>query len=109
MRSSVWEMEARFMVLPKQALPCCLRGVKAVGSQWSGGEEGVDKYFKVEAFSCTFHDCEQGKYSVSLMSEGGKSIVDQLLEDGLAVAQVGHSETMKTADNSEYLLATIFL
>jgi len=109
MRSNVWEMEARFMALPKQALPCCLRGVKAVGSQWSGGDEGVDKYFKVETFSCTFHDYEKGKYTVSLMSEGGKSIADQLLEDGLAVAQVVHSETVKTADNGEYLLATIFL
>jgi hypothetical protein len=108
-RNNVWEMEARFMALPKQALPCCLRGVKAVGSQWSGGDEGVDKYFKVETFSCTFHDWEQGKYNVSLMSERGKSIADHLLEDGLAVAQVAHSETMKTADTGEYLLATIFL
>jgi hypothetical protein len=108
-RNNVWEMEARFMALPKQALPCCLRGVKAVGSQWSGGDEGVDKYFKVETFSCTFHDWEQGKYNVSLMSERGKSIADHLLEDGLATAQVAHSETMKTADTGEYLLATIFL
>jgi hypothetical protein len=82
--------------------------VKAVGSQWSSGDEGVDKYFKVETFSCTFHDCEQGKYSVSVVSEGGKSVADQLLEDGLAVAEVVHSE-MKTADNGEYLLTNIFL
>jgi Tudor domain. len=108
MRSSVWEMEARFMALPKQALSCCLRGVKAVGSQWSGGDVGVDKYFKAETFSCTFIDCEQGKYNVSLMSEEGKSIADQLLEDGFAVAQVVHSETTETADPGEYLLATIF-
>lgn len=109
MRSNVWEMEVRFMALPKQALPCRLSGVKAVGSQWSGGDEGVDKYFKVETFSCTFHDFEEGKYNVSLMSEGEKSIGDQLLEDGLAVAQVVHSETTETAENGEYLLATIFL
>jgi hypothetical protein len=109
MRSSVWEMEARFMALPKQALPCCLRGVKAVGSQWSRGDMGADKHFKTEMFSCTFHDCEQGKYNVSLISEEGKNIMDQLVEDGLVVTQVVHSETTKTADTSEYLHFTICL
>jgi hypothetical protein len=102
MRSNVWEIEAEFMALPKQAVPCCLMGVKAVDSQWSRGDAGVDKYFKAETFACTFHDCEEGKYSVSLMSEEGKNIADQLLEDGLAVAQVVQCKTTKTAETGEY-------
>jgi hypothetical protein len=69
---------------------------------------GVDKYFEAEKFSCTFHDCEQSKYSVSLISDG-KSIADQLIADGLAVAQVVHSRTVKTADTGEYLHITIYL
>lgn len=108
-RSNVWEMETRFMALPKQALLCCLRGVKALGSQWSRGDVGVFKYFDTEKFCCKFHDCEQGKYSVSLMSEEGKSIADQLLADRLAVAHIKHSRTMKTADVGEYLYHTIYL
>jgi hypothetical protein len=101
-KSDVWHMEARFMTLPKQALPCCLRGVKAPDSQWSRGDMGVDKHFEAEKFSCTFHNYEESKYSVSLMSEEGKSIADQLLEGGLAVAEV-HSKTVKTADTCKYM------
>lgn len=107
-KNDVWHIEARFMALPKQALPCCLRGVKAPDSQWSRGDKGVDKYFGAEKFCCTFHNCEQSKYSVSLMLEG-KSIADQLLEAGLAVAQVVHSETVKTADTCKYMHHTIHL
>ncbi|XP_023716578.1 maternal protein tudor isoform X3 [Cryptotermes secundus] len=102
-QNDVWHIEARFMDLPKQALSCCLRGVEAPDSQWSRGDKGVDKYFEAEKFCCTFHNCEQNKYSVSLMSEG-KSIADQLLEDGLAVAQAVHSKTVKTADTCEMFL-----
>jgi hypothetical protein len=108
-RCNVWDMEKRFMTLPKQALPCCLRGVKAPDLQWSRGDMGVDKYFGAEKFSCTFHDCEQSKYSVSLMSEDWGSIAEQLIADGLAVAEAVHSRTMKTSDTGEYLHVTIYL
>jgi hypothetical protein len=109
LRSSVWEIEKRFMTLPKQALSCFLRGVKAPGSQWSRGEMGVDKYFEAEKFSCTFHDCEEGKYSVCLISEDGKSIADQLIADKLAVAQDVQSRTETTAYVGEYLPLAIYL
>jgi hypothetical protein len=42
------------------------------------------------------------------MSEERKSIADELLEDGLAVAQ-DHSETVDTADASKYMHCTICL
>jgi hypothetical protein len=106
--SDVWHIEARFMTLPKQAFLCSLKGVKAPDSQWSRGDMGVDKHFEAGKFRCTFHNYEECKYSVSLMSEEGKSIADKLLEDGLAVAQV-HSETVKTADASKYTHHTICL
>jgi tudor domain-containing protein 1/4/6/7 len=101
-RSDVWHIEARFMTLPKQALHCSLKGVKAPDSQWSRGDMGVNKHFEAEKFRCTFHNCEECKYIVSLMSVEGKSIADKLLEGGLAVTQ-DNSETVDTADTSKYM------
>ncbi|XP_069701642.1 uncharacterized protein tud isoform X2 [Periplaneta americana] len=101
-RTNVWDMEKRFMTLPKQAILCSLRGVKPAETAWSRGPTALDKYFEADKFQCTFHDSKDGKYNVTLISAQGRSVSDDLAGDGLAVIQTDeHVVTTESAYNDE--------
>ncbi|XP_063237654.1 tudor domain-containing 6-like isoform X2 [Bacillus rossius redtenbacheri] len=77
-------LERRFLVPPRQALPCSLRGVQpADGGQWPLGQSPLDCCFDAAVLQCTFHGEEHGTHLVSLQ-RAGQDVALQLVSEGFA-------------------------
>ncbi|PSN43927.1 hypothetical protein C0J52_03669 [Blattella germanica] len=94
-KNSLWDIEKRFMDLPKQAIVCSLDGIKSTNSEWARGDEGVDKFFEVEKFQCTFLKSENDVQFVSLVS-AEQNVADLLVSNGFAVSKTEEAAPIET-------------
>ncbi|KAK7866892.1 hypothetical protein R5R35_001635 [Gryllus longicercus] len=85
--SNIWPIEKRFMVLPKQAIECCVSGINPIESEWPKDCVEFDKLFGAENLECTFYDNKEGKHLVTLQVNG-KDIAEELVACGLALRKV---------------------
>ncbi|CAG2064948.1 unnamed protein product, partial [Timema podura] len=82
-KHELWDIEKRFMVLPKQAIHSFLKDIKPAQLNWPEGVSEIDSYFNSEKFDCVFHTNVDGRFCATL-SQNGKNVGYELVSKGLA-------------------------
>nr|CAD7441738.1 unnamed protein product [Timema bartmani] len=82
-KHELWDIEKRFMVLPKQAIHSFLKDIKPAQLNWPEGVSEIDSYFNSEKFDCVFHTNVDGGFCATL-SQNGKNVGYELVSKGLA-------------------------
>ncbi|XP_066992259.2 tudor domain-containing protein 1 [Anabrus simplex] len=81
--SDLWNMEPRFLSLPRHAILCSLEGVKPANSVWSPDLKDYVDVFGAEMLKCVFYKLQDGKYNVGLFLQD-ESVATRLVQGHLA-------------------------
>ncbi|KAK0158458.1 hypothetical protein PV328_009458 [Microctonus aethiopoides] len=84
----IFNVEKKFMILPKQAVNCTLKNIVAPGTSWpSVNAQEIDKLFNEEKLQCVFHE-EKNKKCIVTLTNNGEDVAAKLVEKGVAVFDV---------------------
>ncbi|KAK0163339.1 hypothetical protein PV327_007031 [Microctonus hyperodae] len=84
----IFNVEKKFMILPKQAVNCTLKNIVAPGTSWpSINAQEIDKLFNEEKLQCVFHEEKNKKCIVTLLNNGD-DVAAKLVEKGVAAFDV---------------------
>lgn len=81
--NKLWQVEQRFMHIPKQAVKCTIAGIKPASETWPGNDT-IDNIFNKDSFTATFETFADDQYAIQLY-DNEISIKQQLLDTGIAI------------------------